>query len=62
MTSQTVLVGIAFLLFFLVKIYKRYHAVQYYTKFTFYCVCSTLVPIILMPYFLLHPKNVLNFM
>lgn len=62
MPSQAVLVGIAFLLFILVKIFKDHHAVQYYTKFTFYCVCSTLTPLVLFPYFLLHPKNVLNFM
>lgn len=62
MPSQAVLVGIAFLLFVLVKIYKSHHAVQYYTKFTFYIVCSSLTPIVLMPYFLLNPRNVLNFM
>lgn len=55
-----VLVEIVFPLFVLYKIYKNYDAIKYYAKFTFYYVSITIVPTVLMPYFVFRPKNVVN--
>lgn len=37
-------------------------SVKYYVKFTFYIAYSTIVPTLFMPYLLMNPKNVLNFL
>lgn len=49
-------------LFLLVTIYRKFSAVKYYAKFSFFFLSVTIVPTILMPYFALRPRNVLNFM
>ena len=55
-----VLIEIVFPLFLIYKFYKHYNAIKYYAKFTFFIVSVSIVPLVLMPYFLVRPKNVLN--
>lgn len=57
-----VLIEIVFPLFVLYKVFTNLNVVKYYAKFVVFSISVTLVPIIMMPYFLLHPRNVLNFM
>lgn len=57
-----VLIEIVFPLFVLYKIYKNFNAVKYYGKFTVLFASVTIVPIVMFPYYLLNPRNVLNFM
>lgn len=45
----------------LFTVYRKFNAVKYYAKFTFFFLSVTIVPIVLMPYFALRPRNVLNF-
>jgi hypothetical protein len=56
------LVIIVLLMFVIFKNYKHYNVIKYYAKFTLYLASVTIVPIIMFPYFLLHPKSVLNFL
>lgn len=55
-----VLIEIVLPFFILIQVVRHFHAVKYYAKFTFFCVCATIVPTVLMPLYLLRPCNVLN--
>jgi hypothetical protein len=46
--------------FIIFKIYCNFDAILYYTKFLIYSVGITCVATILLPYFLLHPRDVHN--
>lgn len=55
-------IEIIFPLFVVYKISKNFQRITYYAKFTLYCFGLSAVPVVLMPYFLLSPRNVLNFL
>lgn len=48
--------------FLLIGLVRNYKAAVYYLKFNYYYAIVTTVVTLLIPYFLLKPRNVLNFL
>ncbi|CRK90843.1 CLUMA_CG004533, isoform A [Clunio marinus] len=40
--------------------FRNFKTIKYYVKYIFFCFMMTIVPTLLLPYFLMRPKNVLN--
>lgn len=47
---------------FLIFLVRNYKATIYYLKFNYYYVIGSAVVTLLIPYFMLKPRNVLNFL